>query len=108
MVDDLGSLLTALEAATGSDPALDRSVARALDAGGEAGGEYTASVDHCLGLLATTLPGWTWHVGYGAGGLFPYAALTNGQVRVIAEAPTVPLALLVAIVKARIGEVAKR
>ena len=89
MADDLGPLLAALEAATGSDPALDSSV---------------ASVDRCLGLLATALPGWTWHVGYGAGGLFPYAALTNGRVRVVAEAPTVPLALLVAMVKARIGE----
>ena len=104
MVDDLGPLLAALEAATGSDPALDSSVARALDAGGAAAGDYTASVDRCLGLLATALPGWTWHVGYGAGGLFPYAALTNGRVRVVAEAPTVPLALLVAMVKARIGE----
>lgn len=103
MVDDLRPLLAALEAATGSDPALDSSVARALDAGGAAAGDYTASVDRCLGLLATALPGWTWHVGYGAGGLFPYAALTDGRVRVVAEAPTVPLALLVAMVKARIG-----
>jgi len=101
--DDLRSLLKRVEAATGRDTALDRDISRLLDqsARGTPVPDYTASVDQCLALIGRALPGWHWHLGYGANGVFPYASLANGSRRIETEATTVPLALLAAIVKAR-------
>lgn len=67
---------------------------------------YTASVDTCLALIGRALPGWRWHVGHGPRGILPYAVLTRDEGdgphrRAEAVAPTVPLALLRALVKAR-------
>ena len=65
---------------------------------------YTSSVDACLDLIGSTLPKWHWHVGHGPRGILPYASLTCDEagpaIRVEATAPTVPLALLGALVKA--------
>jgi len=65
---------------------------------------YTASVDACLALVHERLPEWHWHIGYGARGFFPYAVLTHNpedaDSRSEMAAPTVPLALLGAFVKA--------
>jgi hypothetical protein len=65
---------------------------------------YTASVDSCLALFHDRLPEWHWHIGYGPRGIFPYAVLTHDPGSEDAQsemiAPTVPLALLGALVKA--------
>ena len=47
------------------------------------------------------LPGWSWHVGWNASGVLPYARIESGPHRLIeAAGPTVPLALLRALVAA--------
>lgn len=99
----LADLSARLAAATGADPALDRAVAAAFGAG-EPPGDYTASVERCVALVERVLPGWRRHVGWGASGVFPYARLQRGAERASAEAPTVPLALLRALVRAAAGE----
>ena len=62
--------------------------------------DYTASVDRCIELLHRLLPGWSWHVGWNATGVLPYATLHRGEQRVEAAAPTVSIALLKAVMKA--------
>lgn len=111
----LADLKQRLERATGPDPAIDRAIADALagrigdDAGANPGRRYTGSVDDCLALVAQALPGWHWHVGHGPDGVLPYAALSRtppgatgnaDETRVESSAPTVPLALLRAAMKA--------
>ena len=92
--------------ATGSDARLDHAIRDTLDpaASRDSVPPYTASVDACLVLIGTTLPKWHWHVGHGPDGVLPYASLTCEEadpvIRVEATAPTVPLALLGALVKA--------
>lgn len=93
----MNELKLALERAGGADPALDRAIAAAFavpDAG------YSGSVEHCRALLAAALPDWRLHLGYGASGVFPYALLTAHGRRCLAEAPTLPLAILRAAVAA--------
>lgn len=96
-----------LAAATGGDPDLDRLIRDALDAGNASSSSYSSSVDDCIALIGTVLPGWAWHVGHGARGIFPYASLHpkspaegGAELRAEATASTVPLALLQALVKA--------
>ena len=94
-----------IAAATGADRKLDAEIhkaacgARADDVPG-----YTASVDACLALIHARLPAWRWHVGYDPRGILPYVVLTHDLpdegARVEMAAPTVPLALLGALVKA--------
>lgn len=91
-----------LEGAHGADPAIDRAVVAAFGAG-ESGDGYSASLERCTALLERVLPGWSWHVGSGPSGVLPYARLRHGGERVSAEAATVPLALLKAIVAAARG-----
>ena len=92
--------------ATGADSGLDRAIREALDGAAPADGvpPYTASVDACLALIGRALPGWHWHVGWGPGGILPYASLSRDGAgpagRVEMTAPTVPLALLGTLVKA--------
>jgi hypothetical protein len=91
-----------LKTATGSDRALDRELALLLDPERAATPpDYTASVDRCIELVHLALPGWSWHVGWDAAGILPYATLHRGERLVEAAAPTVPLALLRALLKAR-------
>ncbi|MCK5747016.1 hypothetical protein [Oricola sp.] len=94
-------------AATGSDAELDRLIRDKLDAGNASSPRYSSSVDDCIALIGAVLPGWAWHVGHGARGIFPYASLhpkspagDGSEPRAEATAPTVPLALLQALVKA--------
>lgn len=66
---------------------------------------YTASVDDCIALINKLLPEWHWHVGHGPKGILPYASMSlhdrgSHEVHVESKAPTVPLALLGALVKA--------
>ena len=88
---DWPELAAMLEAATGADGRLDGAVAAGF---GVSPADYTASVDHCRDLVASVLPGWALHVGFGASGIFPYALLSNGDRRHMADAGTVPLAIL--------------
>ena len=99
---DIGELLGRIAAASGRDPALDEAIATVLDPHRPAAAipSYTGSVDQCLELLHRRLAGWHWHVGYGASGVLPYAAVARGEQRHQADGPTVPLALLAAIAKA--------
>lgn len=101
--EPLAALRARLAAATGADPALDRAVQAAFGPA-EAPGDYSASIERCRALLARVLPGWRWHLGWGASGLFPYARLERGGERVSDEGPTVPIALLRALVRAAAGE----
>lgn len=113
MTSDLPALLSRITAATGQDTALDARIGELLAPmnGAHALPAYTASVDACLDLIRSTLPHWHWHVGHGPRGLLPYASLTKHvpatnvvEGRVEASAPTVPLALLGATVKAHIAD----
>jgi hypothetical protein len=101
MSDELQALQQRVEAATGSDRELDRELARLLGGGASAAPpDYTASVDRCIDLVHRVLPGWTWHVGWDATGVLPYATLHRDSKLVQASAPTVPLALLKALIRA--------
>ena len=95
-------LLKRIAAATGADAELDRLIAERLEGPDppDPVPDYTASVDSCLGLIGRVLPGWHWHVGFGPRGIFPYATLQDGEDLFEALAPTVPLALLQAVVQA--------
>ena len=99
---DWDELAAALARATGADVALDQAIAAAF---GVATGAFTASVGAAREVATAALPGWTFHVGYDANGMFPYAAMTLGETHVEANAPTVPLAILRAAVavKLRLG-----
>lgn len=94
-----------LARATGASPELDAALAGAL---GVEPRPFTASAEECRSLAARLLPGWHLHVGYGASGVFPYAALSQGGHRHAAEAPTLPLAILRALVAAIVPEEAGR
>jgi hypothetical protein len=96
MSDDLQGLRCQVDAATGADRELDRAIARVLGRV-EPAPDYTASVDRCLDLVQACLPGWAWHVGWNASGVLPYATLHGGEHLVAAAGPTVPLALLRAL-----------
>lgn len=102
MSDGLRALEVRLQAATGSDRELDDALARLLaPQRAAAPPDYTASVDRCVELVHEALPGWSWHVGWDATGVLPYATLHREGRLVEASAPTVPLALLRAVLKAR-------
>lgn len=92
---DWSKLAAALEAATGADGRLDGAIAASF---GLPPAAYTASVDDCRMLVSSALPGWSLHLGFGASGIFPYATLGNGNKRCMADAATVPLAILRAAV----------
>lgn len=97
------SLLSKVSRATGADRSLDRRIACELDTSSAEGPtpDYTASVDQCIALVKRVLPGWRWRVGYGPVGIRVYAFVDNGRERHEAMAPTVPLALLSAVLKAK-------
>ena len=92
----LQNLLLRLDQAQGHEPEIDSAIADSFSEvlTGEDPRAYTASVDDCCWLIERLLPGWSWHIGYDARGLFPYAVVTDGVRRSEATAPTVPLALL--------------
>ena len=99
MSAQLQELSRRIAAATGADRQLDDDLARLLGPGTPAA-DYTASVDRCIDLVHARLPGWAWHVGWNASGVLPYATLHRGEHLVAEAAPTVPLALLRALVRA--------
>lgn len=101
----LEGLRDRLQRATGSDRGLDQELARLLDAG-HAGDppDYTASVDRAIELIRASLPGWRWHVGWSASGVVPYARVSRPGLALEATAPTIPLALLKALVMGALAE----
>ena len=93
--------------AAGPDGRIDKSIAAMLDGGKDKDAipPYTASVDECIALIKRTLPAWHWHVGHGPSGVVPYASMSRSDgdadpILAEARAPTVPLALLGALIKA--------
>lgn len=95
-MSDWVALAARLMTTPGPDSALDAAVAEAFEV---PAASFSASVEDCRRLAATALPNWRLHVGFGVSGVLPYAALTNGEDRATAEAPTVPLAILRAVVE---------
>ncbi|GAB6052251.1 hypothetical protein JCM17960_10710 [Magnetospira thiophila] len=95
------TLADQLERATGADRALDRAL-RDHFLGPQEGDPppLTGSVDRCLELVHQVLPGWHWHVGWGASGFLPYALLSHQGHEYHSDGPTVPLALLRALMLA--------
>lgn len=103
-LEDLESLI---DGATGPSDRLDREIAAVIEGsdGNSRIPAYTASVDECIALVKNTLPEWHWHLGHGPMGIVPYASMSRddkdaNEILVQASAPTVPLALLSALVKA--------
>jgi len=103
---DLARLLARLQQASGSDRDLDLAILRVLEPSGETSRtetapDYTGSVPVSMALVRRHLPDWRLHLGYGVRGIFPYAALSRrADERFEATAPTVPLAILRALVEA--------
>lgn len=101
------ALQLALSQATGSDKALDQHIHAFFfpEAGTDPRSsipDYTGSVEAVQGLIKEKLKGWRWHIGFDASGILPYTRLSQpDNARLIAAtAPTVPLALLRAVVTA--------
>lgn len=100
----LAGLLARLQQATGSDRDLDQAIQSVLEPSGgvseaTTAPAYTGSIPLCFSLARRCLPDWTLHLGYGVRGIFPYAALSDRtDERFEATAPTVPLAVLRALV----------
>lgn len=90
-MNETPGLAELLARATGADAVLDAEVARFFKVEDDA---YTASALSCRDLARQRLAGWRLHVGYGASGMFPYAAFSRQDERIEAEAPTLPLAIL--------------
>jgi hypothetical protein len=88
---DWTHLKVRLDTATGADTGLDGDIAAAFAV---APAHFTGSIDQARSLVAATLPDWKLHVGFDASGVFPYAALTRGDVHMDAVAGSVPLAIL--------------
>ncbi|CAA7613443.1 conserved hypothetical protein [Magnetospirillum sp. LM-5] len=84
--------------AKGGDAQLDTDLCLAV---GVSVQPVTESVDAARALVREGAPGWHLHIGFDATGLFPYAALTQGDTHVDASATSVPLALLGALAKVR-------
>lgn len=91
---DWPALAAKLKTATGPDAGLDAVIAEAF---GAAPAGYTESVSDCRALVGKVLPGWRLHLGFDASGVTPYAIVSNGDHRAEAAAPTVPLAILRAL-----------
>jgi hypothetical protein len=97
---DWASLAAKLHDAGGADPELDAVIAEAF---GAPAGSYTESIEDCRRLVALALPGWHLHIGFAASGVFVYANLSKGEASASAESPTVPLAILRALVAIAAG-----
>ncbi|MCA1907663.1 MAG: hypothetical protein LDL39_04805 [Magnetospirillum sp.] len=95
-MNDLSKLAALLDDAPGGSVGLDDLVAQVY---GVPAGPYSESVDRCLELVKSVVPGWRLHVGYGVSGVLPYASLTQAGTHYEAEGPTVPLAVLRVVVK---------
>jgi hypothetical protein len=107
MKSTLAELEKRLGQATGPDHEIDKEIATDLDDDCDEDGvpSFTASVDDCIALIKRTLPDWHWHVGHGPMGVVPYASMSRSDedadaILIEVSAPTVPLALLRALMQA--------
>ena len=96
---DIAALMTSATTATGSDLSLDRQIAAYF--GEEGARPYTSSVEDCVRLVERVLPDWAWHVGWSADGILPYATLRHDHRLIESSAPTVPLALVRVLIRAK-------
>lgn len=103
---ELNALLQRVQTATGRDHQLDKDIAHKFGLGGtkQPIPEYTASIDLCLALIEEVLPAWRWHIGYGPRGIFPYVSISNNGTRFEFQCTTIPLALLMALIQAKLWE----
>jgi hypothetical protein len=104
-------LLERVKAATGPDRALECDLVEAFISASEAGAHfnfdlaayrYTASIDAALALVERVLPGW--QVNVSAFGNVAEASLGGRGVYPPIQAPTPPLAILVALLTAIISK----
>ena len=107
MAIDVADLAKKIGNASGPSENIDQAICAALDmdTSKDITPPYTGSVDECIALVKRILPDWHWHLGHGPLGIVPYATMTrddgaDGSIHVEATAPTVPLALLGALMKA--------
>ncbi|MBD3728376.1 MAG: hypothetical protein IE933_01595 [Sphingomonadales bacterium] len=98
---ELGRLAEALEMASGADKQIDATLAALF---GVDPAEFTSSAEVSRRLSAQLLPRWQLRVGYDVCGIFPSATVSLGGRRHGAVAPTVPLAVLRALISAVIDE----
>lgn len=84
--------------AKGGDTQLDHDLCAAFDVADQ---PVTEVAEAARALVLQAAQGWRLHVGFDATGLFPYAALSKDDAHVEAIAPSLPLALLGALVKVR-------
>ncbi len=96
MSHDWSALAARLKTASGPDPAIDVVIAEAF---GMPMAAYSESAADCRRLVARVLPDWRLHLGFDGAGGRPYAVVSNADIRVEAEAPTVPLAILTALME---------
>lgn len=128
---DLAALLERITEARGADRRLDAALARYFDLPEchapdclpdvfdrnltrvENGGDdsevplYTSSVDASLGLVEKVLPGWQWYVSNVGSGDYCSASLMmkgTGVNRVDETGATAPLAILSALLRAKLSE----
>lgn len=100
-VDDLRCLAGSLQTATGAESRLDAEIA---DIFGVSSADYTGSAEKSRRLCAEVLPAWNLRVGYDVRGVLPAATLSADRKRARAVAPTVPLAVLRALMDAALME----
>jgi len=103
----LAELVQMITSATGPDDKLDASINAAIGpmpTGESIEPAFTRSVDACIELIEYHFPHGHWHVGFDPRGIEPYAGLSYGNKRLESQAPTVPLALLSALIKALIAK----
>ena len=112
MPADLDELIARLEAASGPDWRLDRDVYRATNpdkpepkwAFGLPPLKLTASIDAALAIVEEVEPGRSWSLSRdGEANDFEFIFYSQ-PMRIIAEAKTAPLAILIAILRAKKGQ----
>ena len=106
----LHQILTRLEAAEGADRELDALVFKLFDDKWNSGPPhvpvpYTASIDAALGLAEREYPEEAWALWKYSDGDFDVQLLKNSDsVALVRNARTAPLAILTALIKAKIAE----
>lgn len=97
----LARLVDALELASGADAQVDALIAEVFRL---APAEFTSSAEASRHLSAQLLPHWQLRVGYDVCGILPSATVSLGGKRHSVVAPTVPLAVLRALISAVIDQ----
>ncbi|WP_234180939.1 hypothetical protein, partial [Sphingopyxis sp. NFH-91] len=97
-----GNYTTSADAnVSGSDKQIDASIAELFEI---EPAEFTSSAAESRRLSAQLLPHWQLRVGYDVCGIFPSATVSLGDRRHSSVAPTVPLAVLRALISAVVDQ----